>query len=157
MIKSNLIKPFGSDRNPHQWYLLKSINYKKRGFNFLHLVIRMLFKHIIQKNEYIMYWMKFVRWKVWIINKNKDCAWMISQLYNYLKPLAIDILDQLYINMLHILELLIRQPWKSIKYILKFRKKPETTNKFFGAMWIIHEKTICFKSGKVTTGRKSHL
>ena len=48
----DLIRRFGSDRCPHQWYLLKSKKYKKKGgANFTFLEITIALKFIIQKTS----------------------------------------------------------------------------------------------------------
>ena len=48
----DLIGHFRSDRSSHQWYLLKSRKYKKRGgVNFTFLGIIIVLKHIIQKTS----------------------------------------------------------------------------------------------------------
>ena len=47
----DLIRRFGSDWSPHQWYLLKYRKYKKGGANFTFLGITTVLKHIIKKKR----------------------------------------------------------------------------------------------------------
>ena len=56
MIKSNLIKRFGSDRSPHQWYLLKSRKYKTISVaNFTYFLGITIVLKIWIKKEYLIY------------------------------------------------------------------------------------------------------
>ena len=60
--KVYLIRRFGCDRSPHQWYLLKSRKYKKdavANFTYFLGITRVL--NIWYKKEYLMYELKMER------------------------------------------------------------------------------------------------
>ena len=47
----DLIRRFGSDRNPHQWYLLKSTNTQKGGLINTFLGVTIVLKSVSQKTS----------------------------------------------------------------------------------------------------------